>query len=49
MQKMLIVDDEESICFSMKEYFTLQGFHVDCAQDKCEAEALSPAVVTPSS
>lgn len=39
MQRMLIVDDEESICFSMKEYFSMQGFHVDCALDRGEAEA----------
>ncbi len=37
---MLIVDDEESICFSMGEYFKLQGYQVDCAQEREEAEAL---------
>ena len=26
MPRMLIVDDEESICFSMSEYFGLQGY-----------------------
>lgn len=40
MHKILIVDDEESICFSMSEYFKMQGYHVDCAQDREEAEAL---------
>lgn len=40
MYRMLIVDDEESICFAMSEYFRMQGFHVDCAQEVEEAEAL---------
>ncbi len=43
MQKMLIVDDEESICFSMSEYFSMQGYHVDCAQRKEDAESLLAA------
>jgi DNA-binding NtrC family response regulator len=40
MNRMLIVDDEESICFSMSEYFTMHGYQVDCAQERGEAEAL---------
>ena len=40
MQKMLIVDDEDSICFSMSEYFSMQSFHVDCARVEEEARAL---------
>ncbi len=40
MHRMLIVDDEESICFSMSEYFKAQGYEVDSAQDRDEAEAL---------
>lgn len=36
----LIVDDEESICYSMKEYFAHTGFVVDSAQDVDEAERL---------
>ncbi len=36
--KLLIVDDEASIRFAMREYFTLQGFEVDCACDKGEAK-----------
>ena len=40
MHRMLIVDDEESICFSMSEYFSMHGFDVHCAQNREEAEAL---------
>ncbi len=40
MPNLLIVDDEESICFSMSEYFTLHGYEVDSAQERTEAEAL---------
>ena len=38
--RLLIVDDEESICFSMSEYFSLQGFRVDTASEVEEAEKL---------
>ena len=37
---LLIVDDEESICFSMSEYFSQQGFKVDTAHELEDAEAL---------
>ena len=37
---LLIVDDEESICFSMKDYFSHNGFIVDTAQEVEEAERL---------
>lgn len=37
---LLVVDDEESICFSMKEYFSHNGFVVDTAKDIEEAEKL---------
>ena len=37
---LLIVDDEESICFSMSEYFSQHGFKVDIAHEIEEAEAL---------
>lgn len=37
---LLVVDDEESICFSMKEYFSHNGFIVDTAKDVEEAERL---------
>jgi DNA-binding response OmpR family regulator len=39
----LIVDDEESICFSMKDYFSHSGFTVDTALDIDEAERLIDA------
>lgn len=41
--RLLVVDGEESICFSMKEYFTLQGYSVDTARDLEEAEKLVEA------
>ena len=40
MPRLLVVDDEESICFSMSEYFSLQGYKVDTARDIDEAERL---------
>ena len=40
MPRLLVVDDEESICFSMSEYFSLQGYKVDTARDLDEAEKL---------
>jgi DNA-binding NtrC family response regulator len=40
VQRLLIVDDEESICFSMSEYFSLQGYKVDTASEIDEAEKL---------
>lgn len=36
----MIVDDEESICFSMSDYFSQHGFKVDTAHEMEEAEAL---------
>ena len=38
--RLLIIDDEESICFSMSEYFSLHGYRVDAAQELDEAEKL---------
>lgn len=43
MPRLLIVDDEESICFSMSEYFSLHGFKVDTAREVEEAEKLLEA------
>ena len=40
---LLVVDDEESICFSMREYFTQHGFKVDTAHEMEEAESLIKA------
>src|SRR6476660_9972871 len=39
-RNLLVVDDEESICFSMSEYFAQHGFKVDTAREKEEAEGL---------
>jgi len=38
--RLLVVDGEESICFSMKEYFTMQGYSVDTARELEEAQRL---------
>ena len=38
--RLLVVDDEESICFSMSEYFSQHGFEVDTARELDEAEGL---------
>ena len=40
MLRLLVVDGEESICFSIKEYFTLHGYEVDAASDREEAEKM---------
>lgn len=37
---LLVVDDEESICFSMSEYFSLHGYRVDTAREFEEAEKM---------
>jgi len=38
--RLLVVDDEESICFALSEYFSLQGFNVDTARELGEAARL---------
>lgn len=38
--RILVVDDEEPILFAMREYFESQGYHVDCARELEEAQAL---------
>jgi DNA-binding NtrC family response regulator len=43
MPRLLVVDDEESICFSMSEYFSHYGYKVDTARDFEEAEKLIEA------
>lgn len=42
-RNLLVVDDEESICFSMSEYFSQHGFKVDTAREMDEAESLIKA------
>lgn len=42
-KNLLVVDDEESICFSMREYFSQHGFRVDTAREMEEAEGLIKA------
>lgn len=43
MPRLLVVDDEASICFSMSEYFSLHGYKVDTATETDEAERLVEA------
>jgi DNA-binding response OmpR family regulator len=38
--RLLIVDDEATTLFAMREYFSTRGFEVDCAQETGEALAL---------
>jgi len=38
--RMLVVDDEEAICFALRRYFLTRGFQVDTAQELEEAQAL---------
>jgi CheY-like chemotaxis protein len=40
MPRLLVVDDEEAICFSMSEYFSHHGYVVDTARERDEAEKL---------
>jgi DNA-binding NtrC family response regulator len=39
-RNLLVVDDEESICFSMSEYFSRHGYKVDTAHEMEEVEGL---------
>ena len=38
--KLLVVDDEPSICFAISEYFGALGYQVDCAEQAEEAQSL---------
>jgi DNA-binding response OmpR family regulator len=38
--RILVVDDEPSICLAMKDYLEHAGYHVDSAHEPHEAEAL---------
>jgi DNA-binding response OmpR family regulator len=40
MERILIVDREESVLFALEEYFTCHGIVVDCAREGEEALAL---------
>ena len=42
-RNLLVVDDEESICFSMRDYFSRHGYKVDTAREMEEAEGLIKA------
>lgn len=39
-RRLLVIDDEESICFSMSDYFTHHGFDVETANDLYQAERM---------
>lgn len=39
-KRLLLLDDEETILFAFRNYFTRCGFEVDCARELEEAEAL---------
>lgn len=39
-KRILIVDDEESVIFAMRTYFSRRGFEVDCATDALAAMTL---------
>lgn len=39
-KKLLLVDDEENILVGMRRFFSTQGFDVDCAREREEAQAL---------
>lgn len=39
-RRMLVIDDEEHINAAVKDYFTMLGYEVDCAQDEAAARAL---------
>jgi DNA-binding response OmpR family regulator len=38
--RILVVDDEQPILFALKNYFSVFGYEVDCAEEMEEAEAL---------
>jgi CheY-like chemotaxis protein len=38
--RMLLVEDERVVLTALKKFFTREGFHVDCARELEEAEAL---------
>src|SRR5262249_25472838 len=40
MERILIVDSEESVLFALEEYFNCHGIEVDCASEGEEALAL---------
>jgi DNA-binding NtrC family response regulator len=40
LPRLLVVDDEEAILFSMSEYFSLHGYKVDTAREMEEVEKL---------
>ena len=43
LPRLLVVDDEEAICVSMSEYFSMHGYKVDTASELEEAEKLLEA------
>ncbi|HMG34204.1 MAG TPA: response regulator [Blastocatellia bacterium] len=39
-RRILVVDDERPILFALRDYFSLKGLIVDCAEEMEEAQAL---------
>jgi ActR/RegA family two-component response regulator len=40
LRRLLVIDDEETICFSMADYFSQHGFSVETASDIEQAESM---------
>lgn len=40
-RRLLLIDDEETILFALRNYFVRRGYTVDCARELEEAEALA--------
>ena len=43
-ERLLLVDDEEAILTGMRRFFEAHGYHVDCASEREEADALLDCV-----
>lgn len=41
--RLLLIDDEETILFALRRYFTSEGYEVDCASGVSEAEQMLDA------
>lgn len=39
-QRLLVIDDEAAILYTLREFFVASGYTVDCASEKEEAEAM---------
>ena len=39
-ERILVIDDEETILFAIRDYFNFYGYDVDCARNRAEADKL---------